>query len=659
MDPAIVSWPTCEHTDCIGIRVSNGQRCLAHCDDDERAAVLKVISETGEIDARGVTFSSTLHKQVMAAVPRNVDGRSVMNSCRFDQAGFDSADFREANFRGEAIFDGVTFIGDAEFEDSTFMFGTSFRGARFMGDAAFGAARFGGVTWFEDAEFIGDAEFGGASFRGAARFGAAKFRHEAGFMGAEFGGVARFDAAKFRRDAWFVEARFGGASFRGVASFISAEFRGVASFEDAKFRAVARFGDARFGGEAGFEGARFGGEAGFEGARFGGDAGFGGTVFRRNATFSGVTFERASNFGPVLVYRDLVLDDAEFARRARIEASAAVLRARRARFPSGVQFRLRWAQVVLDDADFPTPSTLSGISRLSDESLAKREEGLVEAWRRYAKLGAQTEAHRGIVEPVRLLTQRKGLGRPCLLSLRGANVAGLALNSLALDDCRFTGAHNLDKLRLEDSVSLSITPARLGRFNRDRRGVIAEESAWRASRSSHWSAPWWPEWIDGKPDVLEPGQTALLYRGLRKGREDNKDEPGAADFYYGEMEMRRHARRTGNSVGGSSRGGAERALLTAYWLISGYGLRAWRAIMCLGLASVAFALAFHYFGFRPSARPDSSWESLLYTFRTSLSLTDREFKLTSWGKLFQALLRIAGPVLLGLAALAFRGRVKR
>jgi hypothetical protein len=38
-----------------------------------------------------------------------------------------------------------------------------------------------------------------------------------------------------------------------------------------------------------------------------------------------------------------------------------------------------------------------------------------------------------------------------------------------------------------------------------------------------------------------PAQAAAAYRALRKSREDNKDEPGAADFYYGEMEMRRHA----------------------------------------------------------------------------------------------------------------------
>jgi hypothetical protein len=45
-----------------------------------------------------------------------------------------------------------------------------------------------------------------------------------------------------------------------------------------------------------------------------------------------------------------------------------------------------------------------------------------------------------------------------------------------------------------------------------------------------------------------------VYRQLHKGREDAKNEPGAADFYYGECEMRRHALDTP---------WAEKAILTA------------------------------------------------------------------------------------------------
>jgi hypothetical protein len=39
---------------------------------------------------------------------------------------------------------------------------------------------------------------------------------------------------------------------------------------------------------------------------------------------------------------------------------------------------------------------------------------------------------------------------------------------------------------------------------------------------------------------IGPDCIAVLYRDLRKAHEDCKDEPGASDFYYGEMEMRRH-----------------------------------------------------------------------------------------------------------------------
>jgi hypothetical protein len=82
---------------------------------------------------------------------------------------------------------------------------------------------------------------------------------------------------------------------------------------------------------------------------------------------------------------------------------------------------------------------------------------------------------------------------------------------------------------------------------------------------------------------LEPGRIAGIYRQLRKSREDSKDEPGANDFYYGEMEMRR---RSGPL--------AERSILRLYWLVSRYGLRAspiFRVTKGLVLPAVARARA--------------------------------------------------------------------
>src|SRR5512132_3081652 len=72
---------------------------------------------------------------------------------------------------------------------------------------------------------------------------------------------------------------------------------------------------------------------------------------------------------------------------------------------------------------------------------------------------------------------------------------------------------------------------------------------------------------DNTPSVLGAKRIAGLYRALRKDYEDSKNEPGAADFYYGEMEMRRLA---------SATAWGERVILTLYWLVSGYGLRGMR-----------------------------------------------------------------------------------
>ncbi|MGX1887663.1 hypothetical protein [Streptomyces sp. NPDC055287] len=48
------------------------------------------------------------------------------------------------------------------------------------------------------------------------------------------------------------------------------------------------------------------------------------------------------------------------------------------------------------------------------------------------------------------------------------------------------------------------------------------------------AAPGWNVAESGAVHV-GPAQLAPVYRALRKAFEDSKKEPGAADFYYGEM----------------------------------------------------------------------------------------------------------------------------
>jgi hypothetical protein len=551
-----VGWPTCDQAGCIGVRLNSARMCLTHGTEEERAAALKLVGDTGTIDARGAFITPALLEQVLTVTPRGANDQPLVKDGQFDQA----------TFTGDIRFDNVTFNGHTRFDKATF-----------NGEARFDKATFNGNVEFYKATFNRNAKFYRATFNGNAAFGTATFKGDAEFYSATFGG-----------GAWFSRA-----------------------------------------------------------------------IFERRAGFEGVMFYQADQFGPLLAYRGLVLDNVQFAQLVRIEASTTGVCCRQARFPGGVQLRLRWARVVLDDADLPSPSTLTGVPPMGDPKWQDREKRIVRAWQR-------------------LLTGEIS-ERPQLLSLRRANVAGLGLSNVSVADCRFAGALNLDKLRLESDVSFAIAPLPGGSGGRrwGGREVIAEERDWRVSRAErhgrphqiwalgrHWVAPGWPRWLDDpRPGVLNPGEIAGLYRALRKGREDAKDEPGAADFYYGEMEMRRHFDRASgpadNSDSVPSRGRVERSILTAYWLVSGYGLRAWRAVACLVVVTALLAAAFHLVGFTRGPEPNTYWTSVLYAFRATLSLTDSQVTLTAWGQLLQAILRLTGPVLLALALLALRGRLKR
>jgi hypothetical protein len=219
--------------------------------------------------------------------------------------------------------------------------------------------------------------------------------------------------------------------------------------------------------------------------------------------------------------------------------------------------------------------------------------------------------------------------------------------------CQFVGAHNLDRLRIEGAPLFARTPG----WWRARRKTLAEEQHWRANRQVRWRPTCWyprachppasPE-VEA-PEVLEPARLAALYRELRKGREDAKDEPGAADFYYGECEMRRHDP-------GIPR--AERLVLWAYWMLSGYGLRGLRALGFLVMAFVCSTLVLRQWGFQSLHRPWGS--AVLYTAGALTHLVSPPDRLLNEaGQAVRIVIGLAGPVLLGLALLSIRGRVRR
>jgi hypothetical protein len=129
-------------------------------------------------------------------------------------------------------------------------------------------------------------------------------------------------------------------------------------------------------------------------------------------------------------------------------------------------------------------------------------------------------------------------------SLKRANIGELVLSDVVLDDCAFGGAHDLDKLRIGVRCSFQSTPRRLGWRLFGRRHIVADELQWRQAHAGGAKT----EYADFPPAP----EIAAIYRDLRKVLEEAKNEPGAADFYYGEMaadfyygemEMRRLASR--------------------------------------------------------------------------------------------------------------------
>jgi uncharacterized protein YjbI with pentapeptide repeats len=640
-----VGWEMCAHDGCLGVRLPTGGKCWAHAADTDLDPALKRLGEDGRLDARGVPITQELLGRLLAVAPRDDHGDPILTEALFHGAIFrDRAVFREATFKGNAGFNIVTFQRDAHFEGTTFQDRALFRGATFEGDAGFDRVTFRGKAWFDRVTFQGAADFRGATFQDIAWFG---------YGGATFQAIAVFREATFKGDA-----HFDMVTFQGNAWFDRATFHGTALFHVVSFQRMAVFGGATFHRYVGFRAATFHSDTVFEGA-----------TFQRSALFDKATFQRTRQLGPMLVRKSLLLRQAVFHERAQIEITAAAVCCQQARFPTGVQMRVRWAQIVLDDADLAAPSILTGVPPFPD-----LDEG---RWSRALE--------RLLPEP-RFKPELRS--RPRLLSLRRADVAGLTVASVDLRACRFAGAHHLDQLRVGEESSLGYTPKG---WRWTTRLTIAEERYWRAhpngdgttipddhatnavdgrSGTAGHDVDWYgpanrpPAWLAMEPP--SPLQIAVVYQALRKGREDSRDEPGAADFYYGEM--RRHdkrakarAERRARHYGHWAAATTERAVLWLYWLTSGYGLRAWRALAALalvvGLAGVGFSrVGFHH----PHPSQVASW---LYALQATVSLEGKarqlSGQLTLPGELLRVGLRFTGPVLLALAVLSIRGRVKR
>ncbi|WP_348638478.1 pentapeptide repeat-containing protein [Streptomyces sp. HYC2] len=341
--------------------------------------------------------------------------------------------------------------------------------------------------------------FESGTFQGDARFESATFQGDALFESATFQGGAWFNAATFQEESWFYLATF----------------QGDAVFESGTFQGDAWFNAATFQDDAAFEEATFQGDAGFYRATFQDDAEFYSATFEHDAGFEQAVFERSVSLGPLVCAGRVKLSGAVFGGPATLLFAAHRLECRRTRWSSTAELRLRYATVDFAHAVFEYPLTVA------TESAP------------FVAPDGQTVAEQVFADAPD--------ARVRMASLRGVDAAHLVLADVDLSGCLFTGTVHLDQLRLEGTCSFDEVPPRRRwrpvRFTQRR--TLAEEHHWRANQPK--AVRGWNVAVLGAGHA-GPAQLAPVYRALRKAFEDGKNEPGAADFYYGEMEMRRHDR---------------------------------------------------------------------------------------------------------------------
>ena len=714
--PASPSWPHCGEGvsperpfGCPGIHVPGHTACLAHLPGPDRDAYLAGLTPGADIDHSGTPFTPSLLAALLDPLRDPATGHPQLGGALFESATFEGdARFDSATFNGRAVFESATFKGDAWFGSAVFEHIAGFGSAVFEGNAWFGSAAFKRDTVFGLAAFKGQAEFAAATFEGDVGFWSATFERPTVFDSATFKGdtrfalatfkaVARFESTTFQRPAVFTSATFKAgavfdwATFEHVALFESATFQDDAGFQWSTFKEIAVFESAAFQGPAVFTSATFQGGAGFKSVTFQSDAWFGSSAFQNDAGFEAVTFQSDAWFGSSTFERDAVFEAAAFERNAWLE-SATFERALR------LGPLVCAEQVRLSGAVFGGPVILS-IAARHLECRRTRWSSTAEVRLRYATVDF---AHAVFEYPLTIAVEPDPFvladgqqvaegplsGAPAavrMASLRGVDAAHLVLADVDLSGCLFTGTVHLDQVRLEGTCSFATVPSgtrwRAGhpvRFTERR--TLAEEHHWRARQPA--AVPGWNATASGVGHV-GPAQLAPVYRALRKAFEDSKNEPGAADFYYGEMEMRRHDRT------GTSR--AERGLLHSYWMLSGYGLRASRAMGWLAAAMLATVVLLMGFGL-PNNDPKQEatgtvpagggkvtfeigkddphnptgnrftgerFEKALNVTLNSVVFRSADQDLTTAGTYIEMTSRLTEPVLLGLAVLAVRNRVKR
>jgi hypothetical protein len=294
---------------------------------------------------------------------------------------------------------------------------------------------------------------------------------------------------------------------------------------------------------------------------------------------------------------------------------------------------------------------------------------------------------------------------PRLLTVSSAAVGALRVEGFDLRTCRFRGAHGLEDARFARCQwprSPGTAPRR----------VVTEEVLWRHAWPTWQLGPWrvpalsgdskrgqsgalglpprrWPKMSKSGYDPhahargLTAGEVEEIYRALHRGAVADRQWAAAADYQWGESVMRRIAGRERLPAEGTGRarrnaGVSDRALLRAYRLVGGLGLRARWPLAWLLVLLLCFSALLGSSGFESNGRfctiERACWTRSPHQhvaagrFLRSVSFTSGFIVATErpaagdvqpWVPGAVTAGRILGLTLLGFSAVALRSRVRR
>ncbi|MFF1412361.1 SAV_2336 N-terminal domain-related protein [Streptomyces sp. NPDC058289] len=280
-DPDI-GWPRCGYGGtqadpggCIGIRLPDRMRCLAHVAAVERDLYLLTLGPGAHVDLRGTTISEELLDHLLLALREPGVGQVRMGRALFDRARFTGdwvtrggefgggVSFDRAVFEGRADFAAARFRKSASFGRTVFRRGSGFVGSVFDGEARFARADFGGESEFTEATFAGGLSLAHAELWDSAGMGRMRVQGEAEFEGALFHGSTEWGETVFLGPASFTTAVWG-----SVVHFNVVRFEGPVSFDRVTFAAEVRFSYTDFTDRVTFDAADFAGHGRFVNVTF-------------------------------------------------------------------------------------------------------------------------------------------------------------------------------------------------------------------------------------------------------------------------------------------------------------------------------------------------------------------------------------------------------